>query len=449
MKRPAVTIVGAGPAGTVLAVYLGRRGYPVTVYESRPDLRRVDIDAGKSINLALATRGIAVLDELELMDEVEPLLIPMRGRMIHDTDGDQSLQPYGSRPDEVIHSVGRNELNAVLLSAAEAAGDVEVIFNQRCVGGDLTEGRLRMHDALTDTEYDIDVAVVFGADGIGSQVRDLIQEHNPGDEVIEPLGHGYKELTLPAGADGKHLLDPNALHIWPRGGYMLIALADSAGTFTCTLFAPNEGGPAGLDGLDSAERVAEFFAASFPDFVPLIPDLAEQWLENPQGRLATLRCTGWHLDGTAVVVGDAAHAIVPFHGQGMNAAMESCKVLMACIDEYPADWDEAFATFERVRRPDTDAIADMALENYVEMRDSVNDDAYKLRRELALELERRWPHEFTPRYAMVMFHTLPYAEAQRRAIEQAHVLDELLTGAASLDDVDFTRAQELVEGLDW
>jgi len=442
-----VTVVGGGPAGSVLAAYLGRRGHTVTVYESRPDLRTVDIDAGRSINLALANRGIAVLEELGVMDEVEPLLIPMRGRMIHDLDGSQTLQPYGSRPEEVIYSVGRTELNAVLIDAAEAGGEVEVLFNQRCVGGDLPAGRLRFHDARTDTEYDIEVDTVFGADGFGSEIRDLIQEHNRGTETIEPLGHGYKELTLPAGPEGEHRIDPNALHIWPRGGFMLIALADTAGSFTCTLFAPSDDGPSNMESLVTAEAVLELFTSQFPDFVPLVPDLAEQYLENPDGRLATLRVTEWNLEGRAVVLGDAAHAIVPFHGQGMNAALESCKVLMACLDEYSDDWAEAFRTFQRVRKPDVDAIADMALDNYVEMRSSVRDEGYRLRRELALELERRFPDEFTPRYSLVMFRTLPYAEAKRRAEAQAEVLARLTEGIDSIDDVDFEVAERLVETL--
>ena len=442
-----LTVVGGGLAGAVLAAYLGRAGHAVTVYESRPDLRRVDIDAGRSINLALANRGIAVLDELGLMDAVEPLLVPMRGRMIHDLDGNQELQSYGNRPEEVIYSVGRSELNAVLLDAAEASGDVEVLFNQRCIGGDLPEGRLRFHDGRTDTEYDIDVESVFGADGFGSAIRDLIQEHNRGSESIEPLGHGYKELTMPAGPDGEHLIDPNALHIWPRGGYMLIALADTGGTFTCTLFAPSDEGPSSMDSLVTADAVMDLFTSQFPDFVPLVPDLSEQYLENPDGRLATLRVTEWNLEDIAVVLGDAAHAIVPFHGQGMNAALESCKVLMACLEEFPDDWAAAFRTFERVRKPDVDAIADMALDNYVEMRSSVSDEGYQLRRELALELERRFPEEFTPRYSMVMFRTLPYAEAQRRAAAQAEVLTQLTEGVDSLDEVDFELAEELVETL--
>ncbi|NND01812.1 MAG: FAD-dependent monooxygenase [Acidimicrobiia bacterium] len=437
-----VTIVGAGPAGSVLATFLGRQGHSVTVYESRPDLRQVDIDAGRSINLALATRGIVVLEELGLLDDVVPLLIPMQGRMIHDAEGNQTLQPYGSRPEEVIYSVGRNELNAVLLDAAEASGEVEIIFNQRCVGGDLPGGVLRFYDGLTDTEYDVGVQHVFGADGFGSEIRDLIQEHNTGTELIEPLGHGYKEITLPAGPDGQHVIDANALHIWPRGDFMLIALADSAGTFTCTLFAPNED----MESLDSAEAVMALFEGQFPDFVPLVPDLADQYLANPAGRLATLRVTEWQLGDRAVVLGDAAHAIVPFHGQGMNAAIESVKVLMACLDGQ-ADWAAAFETFERVRRPDTDAIADMALDNYIEMRSSVQDEGYQLRRELALELERRVPDKFIPRYAMVMFNTMPYSEVQRKATVQAALLKELTVEATTLDDVDLDMAAKLAADI--
>ena len=432
-----LTIVGGGLAGSLLSIYLARRGYDVTVYESRPDLRIDDLDAGRSINLALAARGIAALTEVGVMADIEPMLIPMRGRMIHDREGNTTFQAYGSRPHEMIYSVSRPELTAVLLTAAEASGRVNVEFNQRCLGGDLEAGTLDMHDYRTGRDYAIEVGTLFGTDGSASAVRDLVT-----DTVdIEPLGHSYKELTMPATADGGHAMEVEALHIWPRNDYMLIALPDPGGTYTCTLFLANEGDPS-FDTVDTPEAVEALFTTEFSDFVAMTPDYLEQFLENPTGHLATVRCDTWVDGDRALILGDAAHAIVPFHGSGMNAAFESCDRL----DEYLAmdDWSEAFDGFQRSRKPDTDAIAEMALDNYIQMRSSVIDERYLLKRELALELERRWPDRFIPRYSMVMFHTMPYAEAQERAGRQDVVMEQLLVGVASLDEVDFELADRLL-----
>jgi kynurenine 3-monooxygenase len=275
----------------------------------------------------------------------------------------------------------------------------------------------------------------------------MIVSESAASVSIEPLDHGYKELTLPPGFNGDPQLDPHALHIWPRGGYMVIALANLDHSFTCTLFAPVDAGPHSFAALDTAEAIEAFFADQFRDFASLVPDLSGQFLGNPDGSLATVRCRGWHVGDRAVILGDAAHAIVPFHGQGMNAAFESCSLLMRSLAAHPEDWEAAFSSFESARKPDVDAIADMALDNYIEMRSSVADDRYLLRRELALELERRWPSAFTPRYSMVMFSTMPYAEAQRRARQQSAILEQLTDNVNSLTDVDFDRAAELIGGL--
>ncbi len=444
--RP-VCVVGGGLAGAMLATYLGRRGHPVTVFEARRDLRIADIDAGKSINLALATRGMAALDELGLMAEVEPLLTPMRGRMVHADDRKASLQPYGIREHEVIHSVSRPGLNAVLLDAAEATGNVEVRFQHRCVGGDLPSRTLRFEHVDSGDEIDFASTAFFGADGFGSTVRKMILPLSGGTLDVDPLDHGYKELTLPAADDGSPRLDPNALHIWPRGESMLIALPNIDSSFTCTLFIAEQGEPYSLQSLRTPQRVRSFFEAEFPEFASLMPGLEAEYLQNPDGRLATLRCSGWQYEDAAVILGDAAHAIVPFHGQGMNAAFESCSVLMSALTFHGDDWAEAFLQFEALRKPDVDAIADMALDNYIEMRSGVVDDRYVLQRELALDLERRWPDRFIPRYSMVMFSTMPYAEAQRRARLQAAILQQLTAGVSTVDDVDLERAEELVMGL--
>ena len=439
-------MAGAGPAGAMTAIYLARQGCDVTVYEARPDLRRVDVPAGRSINLALATRGIVPLVDIGVIERVDAITIPMRGRMIHAGDSTEPvLQPYGTRPHEVIHSVSRQDLNAILLDAAEATGRVRIEFESPVGSIDLDAGTLTV-DGPGTTARTVPFGTVFGADGAGSVLRKAIVAASGGEVDVSWLDHGYKELQIPPAEDGGFRLDPHALHIWPRREFMLIALANPGGDFTVTLFAPNEGHPS-FASLKDPEAVSLFFKQEFPDLVPMIPDLVEQFFENPAGRLATMRCRGWSVDGRAVLVGDAAHAIVPFHGQGMNLAMESARALDRHLRHRPDDIAAAFAAFEAERRPNADAIADMALDNYVEMRAGVVDPGYVIRRQLALELQRRHPERLSPRYNMVMFSTMPYTEAASRAARQAEILVELTAGRASLADVDMDRAAELVAEL--
>lgn len=441
-----VVVVGAGPAGTSMAIYLAGQGHDVTIFESRPDMRRRDISAGRSINLALATRGIAVLRDLGVDEAVSAITIAMRGRMVH-ADGNLNLQPYGIRPDDAIMSVSRRDLNSILLDAAEATGRVRIEFETRCRRVDLERRVMHLTDQ-TGHASEVEFGVVFGADGSASAVRDAMVDAGSTRVAIAELGHGYKELTVAPSSAGGFQLDPHALHIWPRGEFMLIALANPSGDFTTTLFMPNRS-----DSGDSFANVrsgvdgVKFFNQEFPDFVPLVPDLETQYASNPVGQLSTVRTSGWSHGDAAVLVGDAAHAIVPFHGQGMNAAMESCRVLNSHLRNHVDDAAAAFRAFENERRPDTDAIADMALDNYIEMRASVVDPEYLLQRALALELERRWPQRVRSRYCMVMFTTIGYGEARRRAGKLAAVLDELTGGIAHISEVDFSRAAELVASL--
>ncbi len=421
-----MVIAGAGQAGALLAIYLAREGHDVTIYESRPDLRRTDIDAGRSINLALATRGIVPLIDVGVIDKVDEITIPMRGRMVHATgDADPALQPYGRKRHEVIHSVSRTDLNAILLDAAEATGRVTIEFDVRIESVDLDESVLHFTNGRSEP-----FGVLFGADGAGSRVRAALAEKQACTFATEWLDHSYKELTLPPAADGSHQLDPNALHIWPRGEFMLIALANPEGDFTITLFAPTTT----FDALTSAEEINRFFDTEFADFAALVPDLATQYLNNPTGPLGTMRASGWSYRDKAVLVGDAAHAIVPFHGQGMNAAMESARALHRHMAASPTDLAAAFSAYERERKPDADAIADMALQNYIEMRAGVIDPDYVAKRALALELEQRHPAHLSPRYNMVMFSTMPYAEAQSRADAQAEIIAAAIADPAV--DVD-------------
>ena len=421
-----LVIVGAGQAGALLALYLAQDGHDVTVFESRPDLRRTDISAGRSINLALATRGIVPLVDVGVIGSVDEITIPMRGRMVHAIDDPTpDLLPYGSKEHEVIHSVSRSDLNAILLDAAIATGRVTIEFDVRVESIDFAESLLHLGDGRTEP-----FGVVFGADGAGSRVRKAIATQGACQYGTEWLDHDYKELTLRPAHDGSHVVDPNALHIWPRGEFMLIALANPAGDFTVTLFAPKTTFAA----LTTQTEVEAFFEKEFNEFRTLVPDLAEQFFENPTGRLGTMRASGWSYEGRAVLVGDAAHAIVPFHGQGMNAAMESVRALVRHVRRSPDDLNTAFVNYEVERKPDADAIADMALDNYLEMRSGVVDPDYLAKRALALELEQRHPAHISPRYNMVMFSTMPYAEARDRAQAQAKIIERVLAASARGDD---------------
>ena len=421
-----MTVVGGGQAGALLSIYLARQGHDVTLYESRPDLRRTDIGAGRSINLALATRGIVPLVDVGVIERVDEITIPMRGRLVHAVDNPMpALHPYGSRAHEVIHSISRTDLNAILLDAAEATGQVRIEFGAELESVDFDQSVLRFVGGQTER-----FGVVFGADGAGSRVRASMVGQSSCRFETQWLDHGYKELTLPPAANGGHQLDPNALHLWPRGEFMLIALANPAGDFTVTLFAPT----ATFGALSSTAAVREFFDSEFGDFAALVPDLVEQFQTNPMGPLGTMRATGWSHEDRAVLVGDAAHAIVPFHGQGMNLAMESVRALDRHLREAPDDLGRAFRRYECERKPDAEAIADMALDNYLEMRAGVIDPDHVASRSLALELERRHPGHLSPRYNMVMFSTMPYAEARDRAARQAELLAAAIADPAV--DVD-------------
>lgn len=440
-----VTIIGAGMAGTLLAVLLAKRGYTVELFERNPDPRRGQAPAGRSVNLALGERGRHALKQGDLLDRVDAFSIPMRGRMLHDLDGGTRLQPYGKDESEVIYSVHRARLNECLLDAAEAFDEVRVHFERRLERVDWDS---RMAHFAADNEIGLshEFDVLIGADGAGSALRRAMSEVADLGISEELLETGYKELTIPARSEGDHQLDPNALHIWPRGGFMLIGLANADGSFTMTLFLDNKAKDEmpGFDQLGDWPAQRAFMAGQFPDAVAMMPNLEAEFRDHPIGLLGTIRCRRWHLDGRALLVGDAAHAIVPFHGQGVNAAFEDCVDLMECLDAAKGGWREVFARLQDRRRDNANAIADMALENYEIMRESVRHEGFLLRKALEHELERRHPNHFVARYSLVMFHRVPYAEAYRRGEIQADILDELLDGVSSLDDVDYGRAEQLI-----
>jgi kynurenine 3-monooxygenase len=442
---PEITLVGAGLAGSLLAIFLARRGHRVTLLERRPDPRKTGASAGRSINLALANRGIAALEEVGVMESLRPALIPMAGRMLHDEEGRLKLIPYGNKPHEVINSVSRAGLNMLLLDAAEATGKVSIRFGATVCGVEFADRQVRFSAGENSerqpraTPY----AVLIGTDGSASAVRAAILERTGGRLDEEPLGHGYKELSILPAAGGRFRMEKGALHIWPRGEYMLIALPNVDGSFTVTLFLPNQGEES-FQALTTPEAVHALFERRFADAMALMPRLAEDFFGNPTGHLETIRCEPWSFEDHGLVLGDAAHAIVPFHGQGMNAAFEDCSALDRCLRDPDRPWNEIFAEFQARRRPDTDAIADMALENYVEMRSTVREPKFQLKKDLSFRLEERHPGRFIPRYSMVMFHTIPYAEAQRRGAIQEGILDELTRTATSLDEVDLARADRLI-----
>ena len=439
-----ISVVGAGPAGSLMSIYLARLGFAVTAFERRPDIRKVDISAGRSINLILANRGIAALNEVGLKENLEHILTPVTGRMLHDLSGSLEFQAYGSKPHEVNYSVSRGDLNSLLLDEAEATGKVDIRFNQDCVGVNFDERQLTLKDHDSGEEYQHSFDCVFGTDGSASAVRESLVRATGAALDISPLGHSYKELTLPAGASGEYQIDESSLHIWPRGQFMLMALPDIGGSFTITLFIPTRGQEFCIEALQDEAALMAFFEAFFPDFIPYVPDLAEQFFNNPTGDLATVRCSGWAYHDKGVILGDAAHAVVPFHGQGMNAAFESCRELNLLLESNPDDRAAAFAQFEQTRMPNTNALADMALDNYVEMRSGVTDPKYVLKKAVAFELERRHPTRFIPRYSMVMFHTMPYGEAQARGAAQNEILEQLTASASCLEEVDFERADSLI-----
>jgi kynurenine 3-monooxygenase len=403
-----VNIIGAGLAGSLLAILLAKRGFKVTVYERRPDPRIKVVDRGRSINMALAARGIRGLRLAGALDRVMRLAIPMRGRVVHEHDGASALQAYGVRPEEVIYSVSRADLNRELIDTACEMPNVAFRFGQLCFGFAHEKNVLEMRDEATGHIYHTDAQPSIATDGAGSAVRDALVEREVAAVREDPLDHDYKELTIPP-VDGKPALDVNGLHIWPRGGFMLIALPNPDNTFTATLFLARNGANS-FEGLNTPAAVEEFFAREFPSAKALMPDLSREFFEHPQGSLGTVYTKGWHLNGDVLLLGDAAHAIVPFHGQGMNCAFEDCAELDRLMDEHHG-WSGLFEAFEHARRPNTDAIAQMALENYVEMREAVLDPEYRRKKAEAETLEKKDPN-FIPRYSMVMFHPeIPYAKA--------------------------------------
>ena len=437
-----ITLIGAGLNGPLLALGLKQRGFGVELYERRPDMRRVRISAGRSINLALSTRGIHALKQVGLWSEMQRIIIPMKGRMMHATSGDLTFQPYGKDESEVINSISRAELSIALMNAAEAQG-VKIHFQQRCTGIDFRAATIELRDEESGQERSQEYGVVIGCDGSASAIRNAMLNRPRFNFSQQYLDYGYKELTIPSSRDGRHVIETHALHIWPRGNYMLIALPNIDGTFACILFLPFEGRDS-FSELTSRESVEKFFAARFPDAVPIMPKLADNFFANPTGAMVTVKCAPWHVGGQAALLGDAAHAIVPFFGQGINCGFEDCTVLLELVDRHGADWEKVFSEFEKARKANADAIADLAVENFVEMRDRVADPRFLLRKKVELALEAKYPHLFVPKYAMVSFHRVPYTTALERGQVQDRMLTELCEAIERVEDLDWNKAEALI-----
>lgn len=446
MQQPPITIIGAGLVGALLAQQLAQRGIAVDVFEKRPDPRRAGFAGGRSINLALAERGLQALRNSGLAEQVLQTAVMMRGRMVHTLDGHSGLQRYGIDDSEVIWSVSRGALNILLLDAAEKAG-ARFHFGQALVRADFERKRIRLADS-DGIERETDAHTLIGADGGGSALRAAMNTHSPLGERVESLGHGYKELEIPparelpaaaveaSGGHDQFALEPNALHIWPRGGYMCIALPNSEGSFTVTLFLPAQGAAPSFATVPDADAGTSFFREQFPDLLPLLPHFAADYAGHPMGTLSTLYLDRWHLGANALLVGDAAHAIVPFHGQGMNCGFEDTTVLGDLLAAEPGDRAGVFAEFQRLRQPDTNAIAEMALENYIEMRDSVADPHYLAKRELGALFTARAPQHYMTRYRLVSFTRLPYAYALARGKAQDAFVKNLLRDTTRVADID-------------
>lgn len=416
-----VAVIGAGLVGSLMAIYFAKRGYRVSVFEGRPDMRKHSLNSGRSINLALSNRGWRSLREVGLEAEVKKMVIPMKGRMMHDESGNLTFQPYG-KAGQHINSISRSGLNVLLINAAEKEG-VEFIFKHKC-----TYVNYKTSIITFDVDGHMDKLrcdLIIGADGAYSAVRNAIYRTNRFNYSQLFIEHGYKELAILPTEEGKHRLETNALHIWPRGRFMLIALPNLDGSFTVTLFLPFEGINSFRD-LDTDEKINTFFTETFPDALELMPDLLKHWHDNPTGSLVTIRCFPW-VKNKVLLIGDASHAVVPFYGQGMNSGFEDCRILNDMMEKYEDNWDNILPEFQLQRKPDADAISELALENFVEMRDHVADEKFLLRKKIEAKLHEEYPRKWIPQYSMVTFHDdIRYSDAKAIGEKQKQIMDELM-----------------------
>ncbi len=439
-----VIIVGAGLVGSLLAVYLRRRGHEVDVYERRSDMRTQSLAAGRSINLALSDRGIRALEEVGVMDRIRPIAIPMHGRQIHQADGKEVFQPYGTS-GQFINSVSRGMLNKTLMTLAEEHG-ARIHFQHRCQSIDWSENRIIFQRA-DGQEVSAKADLIFAADGAFSAARLQYQlQHDRFQYQQSYIDFGYKELTIPAGPDGGFQMEQNALHIWPRKNYMLIALPNPDGSFTCTLFFPFEGDPS-FASLQTDDQILDFFNSHFSDAAALMPDLLEQYRTNPTSSLVTVKCFPWvHTDRFALI-GDAAHAIVPFFGQGMNCGFEDCCVLDTLMEKHGEDWATVLSAYQSLRKSDGDAIAELALNNFLEMRDRVADPQFLLQKKIEAHIHKRHPDKWVPAYAQVTFSPhIRYSEALANSLKQEAIMQAVMAQPNIESNWDAASTEEMILG---
>lgn len=421
-----IAIIGAGLVGSLLAIFMSRRGHRVSIFEKRPDMRKAGIAGGRSINLALSDRGIRALQSVGIMDAVEEICIPMPGRQLHQADGSEYFQPYG-KEGQFINSVSRAALNQLLMSEAEKSG-ASIYFDRRCISIDFKKNEMVLQQEQSGDTEKISADIFFGADGAFSvsrlQMQLQLDRFNYSQSYVD---YGYKELSIPAGEYGRSILKKNALHIWPRGNFMLIALPNTDGSFTCTLFLPFDGNPS-FDMLKNEQRVTSFFQEHFVDVCPLMPTLMEDFFTNPTSSLVTISCHPWIVKEKMALIGDSAHAMVPFYGQGMNCGFEDCQVLDELMEKHEDDWENILYEYQLLRKADGDAISSLALTNFIEMRDKVADEKFLLQKKVEAAFAEKYPNLWTPAYSMVTFSPqLRYSEALRRSEAQQKIMDHIMS----------------------
>jgi kynurenine 3-monooxygenase len=436
MTQKDIAIIGAGLVGSLLGIYMAKKDHKVTIFERRPDIRNADISAGKSINLAMSERGWKALDAVGVGDEIRKMAIPMYGRMIHHPDGKQVFQPYGIHK-QAINSVSRGGLNAILMDFAEKNG-AQIVFNKGCERVDIQTNKIHFSDGKTKN-----AELIFGADGAFSKVRGSMLKKDRFNYSQYYIPHGYKELNIPP-ENGSWKIEKNALHIWPRGNFMLIALPNKDGSFTCTLFTPFEGEHS-FDVVKNNEDLRNFFNSQFPDVVPLMPTLESDYFTNPTSSLVTIKCFPWTIDDRLALIGDAAHGIVPFYGQGMISGFEDCTVLHELTEKYGDDWETIFKKYEISRKPNTDAIAELAFHNFVVMRDKVADTVFLFRKKLERMMNEAFPDDYIPLYTQVSFSHYPYTDALVAGKKQDRFFEEILPGLDITQEPDDASIEKLVE----
>ena len=439
-----ITIAGAGLVGSLCALYMRKRGFDVSVYERRDDLRLTEITAGKSINLALSVRGWTALKKVGADKNVEKIAIPMYKRVMHDTEGNLYDQAYGN-PGQAIYSVSRANLNLILMEMAEKNG-AKIHCNQKCLDVDFLSGDTTFEHTKTGEKTTVNSDLLIGADGAFSAVRSKMTRRNRQQYSQHFIEHGYKELLIPANEDGTHKLEKNALHIWPRGNFMLIALPNLDGSYTCTLFAPYEGEES-FEELNNNEDVKKYFKKIFPDLVPLIPDLCEQFFSNPTSSMAIMRTYPWHVDDKSILIGDAAHATVPFYGQGMNAGFEDCRILDELLDKHNNNFKTCFKEYSQVRKPNGDGVQDLSMHNFIVMRDKTADTKFLLQKKIEQKFAQQYPEKWVPLYSMVSFSNIPYSEAWQVGMKQEKMMQSIMNISNINETWDSEEIMEKMLGL--